>query len=273
MQQCATMKAQDQINAILDGVNAQNASKDLTDRVLLTDTGLFEGLFFVGQLTDELTERVARLEELQGSTARTVDVAANVSDTRPGMDELLARVARLEALQGSTAQSSDVGAKLNGIHREIGDIHREVGDTKSQIDDTRSDVQRLTQGLARADAREWAAEATAMRAPLKDLQSRFWTLGEADDPVGLEQWAHEMLPVADEFKKWVDAHPCPDASRAAAASQMEKDASSWSDVAGSILDKSLTSEDRIAHVSEILTDMLTRQVGRLGTQLDQRVEP
>ena len=269
------MRAQDRINAILDGVNAQNASKDLTDRVLLTDTGLFEGLFFVGQLTDELTERVARLEELQGSTARTVDVASKVSETRPGpgMDELLERVARLEALQASTARSSDVGAKLNDIHREIGDIHREVGDTKSQIDDTRSDVQRLTQGLARADAREWAAEATAMRAPLKDLQSRFWTLGEADDPVGLEQWAHEMLPVADEFKKWVDANPCPDALRAAAARQMEKDASSWGDVASSILDKSLTSEDRIGHVSEILTEMLTRQVGRLGTQLDQRAEP
>ncbi|HUC04898.1 MAG TPA: hypothetical protein VL961_05840, partial [Acidimicrobiales bacterium] len=246
------MRAQDQIKSILDGVNAQNASKDLSDRVWVTDTGLFEGLFLVGQLTDELTDRLARFEERQRTPTQSAPIV-HVQEPSPELDRLTERVARLEQGQGSAVLPSDVGAKLTDLQREIGDLRtqltdlqKEIGDTRSRIDDTRSDVQRLTEGLARAGAQEWSAEAAAVHAPLKELQARFWALGQADNPVGLEQWAHEMQPAADEFRKWLDAHPCPDPSRAAAASQMDTDASLWGHVANSILDESLTSEGRIA---------------------------
>jgi len=255
------MRAQDRIKATLDSVNAQNATRDLTDRVWATDTSLFEGLFFVSELVDQLTERVARLEQQKGPTAQSVDVGARLNDIPSEIDQLTGRVARLEQLQGSTARSADVEAKQN-------DTRKEIDDSRKEIDDIRSDVHRLTQELARVDAREWDTQLMEVRAPLKELQSMFWTVGEADDLVGLEQWAHEILPVADEMTKWVDVHPCPDASRAAMVSQMEKDTALWGDVAKTILDRSVPSGDRIARVSESLTEVLARQVARLGTQLD-----
>lgn len=256
------MRAQDRIQATLDSVNAQNATRDLTDRVWATDTSLFEGLFFVSELLDQLTEQVARLEKLQGPAAQSVDGGARLSDVPQEIDWLTGRVARLEQLQGSAAQSADVEAKQH-------DTRKEIDDSRKEIDDIRSDVHRLTQELARLDAREWDTQLMEVRAPLKELQSMFWsmfwTVGETDDLVGLEQWAHEILPVADEMTKWVDAHPCPDASRAAMVSQMEKDTALWGDVAKTILDRSIPSGDRIAHVSESLTEVLARRVARLGS--------